>query len=290
MDYLLFDLLAVALPATLLLRGVRGRRVPWGATLALGAVAVLWTGPWDEHLVRTGVWSSPSGAVLARIGAVPAEEYAFVLLQVLLVTAWGRRTGVLGVPAGPVSSRPRARRRGAFAWLVVLLTGLALAGAGGGLRYLGLLLAWVSPPLALQRVVAGDVLAARRASRAALVLPVAVWLAGADRVALALGTWAISPGSSTGVLLLGLPVEEALFFCLTSLLVADGLLLATDPRVLRRVHAFGGRYLARTGLRRSHRATARPTSATTGSAAGRPVAASLRPATGRTRAGADPDA
>lgn len=294
MDYLLFDLLAVALPALLLLRGARGRRVPWQAALVLGAVALLWTGPWDEHLVRTGVWSSPSGAVLARVGAVPVEEYAFVALQVLLVTAWGLRTGALAAPAAPTAPaapRPAARRRGALAWCAVLLTGLALALTGGRLRYLGLLLAWVSPPLALQRLVAGDVLAARRTTRAALALPVALWLAGADRVALALGTWTISPGSSTGVVLLGLPVEELLFFVLTCLLVGDGLLLATDPGVLRRVTAPLARcavpYLARTGARRSHRATARPTSAATGSAAGSPVAASPRLATGRTTAGAD---
>ncbi len=66
-------------------------------------------------------------------------------------------------------------------------------------------------------------------------MPVLLWLAAADRIALADGVWAISPASSTGVLLLGLPLEEALFFALTCLLVADGLLLALDPRARARV-------------------------------------------------------
>ena len=106
---------------------------------------------------------------------------------------------------------------------------------GGSGRYLGLLLVWAGPPLALQRAVAGDLLGSRRLDRLVLAAPVTLWLCLADRCAIALGIWTINPASSTGVLLLGLPVEEALFFALTSLLLADGLLLAGDPRALARV-------------------------------------------------------
>lgn len=68
-----------------------------------------------------------------------------------------------------------------------------------------------------------------------VVLPVTLWLCIADRCALGMGIWTISPASSTGVTLAGLPVEEALFFGVTCLLVADGLVLATEDAVLRRV-------------------------------------------------------
>ena len=54
MSYLAFDLLLVALPAVLLLLG----RSWWpllGPVAVLAPVALLWTAPWDEHLVRTGV-------------------------------------------------------------------------------------------------------------------------------------------------------------------------------------------------------------------------------------------
>jgi lycopene cyclase domain-containing protein len=111
-------------------------------------------------------------------------------------------------------------------WLVVTAVGIALALAGGHLRYLGLLLLWIGPPMAVQRAVAGDLLRARRRARLVVALPCALWLCAADRLALADGIWAITPASSTGVLLLGLPLEEALFFVLTCCLVADGLLLA----------------------------------------------------------------
>jgi lycopene cyclase domain-containing protein len=234
MSYLAFDLLLVALPAVLLLLG-RSWRPVLGPVAVLAPVALLWTAPWDEHLVRTGVWTYAPDAVVARIGSVPAEEYGFVVLEVLLVAAWAVRVGAL--PPRPVAEGalvPGARSRGALLWLAVTAAGVALAVAGGSLRYLGLLLLWVGPPMALQRAVAGDLLRARRRSRVLVALPVALWLCAADRLALADGIWAITPASSTGVLLLGLPLEEALFFLLTCALVADGLLLAADPRARSR--------------------------------------------------------
>lgn len=234
MNYALFDLLAVALPAALLLRGASRRRVLLAPTVVLSTLALLWTAPWDDHLVRTGVWTYDPSQVVARVGAIPLEEYTFVVLEVLLVGAWALRSGAL--PVLPVPPRDVAgRRRGAIAWAAVAATGLLLLLLGGQLRYLGLLLVWVAPPIALQRLVAGDVLAARRRVRLRTVLPVALWLCAADRIALAAGVWTIAPGSSTGLALLGLPIEEALFFALTCLLVSDGLLLATDPDVLERV-------------------------------------------------------
>ena len=130
-----------------------------------------------------------------------------------------------------------ARLRGALLWLAVLALGAILLTVGGQLRYLGLLAVWIAPPMALQRAVAGDLLRSRLSDRALLALPVAGWLCVADRLALADGIWTIAPTSSTGVLVLGLPLEEGLFFLLTALLVTDGLILATDDRALARARA-----------------------------------------------------
>ena len=239
MPYWLFDLLVLALPAGLLLRSAPALpagagRAAAGAVGALAAVALAWTAPWDEHLVRTGVWAYGPDRVLATAGSVPVEEYAFVVLLVVLVAAWGRRTGAF--PARPAAPRG-TRAGGALGWGAVAAAGALLLLAGGQVRYLGLLLVWVAPPLALQRAVAGDLLRARSRDRLLLVAPVALWLCVADRLALADGVWAISPTSSTGLHLLGLPVEEAGFFWLTTLLVVDGLLLATDRLALGRARA-----------------------------------------------------
>jgi lycopene cyclase domain-containing protein len=251
MSYWMFDVLALGLPTALLLRRSRGTRRLWGAVLVLAALALVWTAPWDDYLVRSGVWSYDSGRVLARIGSVPAEEYAFVVLLVVLVAAWGARTGRLpGSPRPALLASGRARLRGTAGWLAVAALGVLLLLAGDQLRYLGLLLVWAAPPLALQRGVAGDLLRRRQLDRAVIGLPVVAWLCLADRLALADGVWVISPATSTGVLLLGLPVEEALFFLLTVLLVTDGLVLATDDRALARVRALV-QHFSRLAVRRS---------------------------------------
>lgn len=276
MTYLLFDLLFVALPAALLLASVppAARRPLLGPGAVLAAVALVWTAPWDEHLVRTGVWTYSPDAVLARIGSVPAEEYGFVVLEVLLVGAWAVRCGALPPPAAvlPVNARV-LQVRGAALWLALTVLGVALAVAGGQLRYLGLLLLWAGPPLALQRAVAGDVLAARRRVRLRVAAPCALWLCAADRFALADGIWSIAPASSTGVVLLGLPLEEALFFVLTCVLVTDGLLLASDAQVRARARRLVWRQAATTCCtsRTEVRSDAVGVSVPTGSSAGTPA-------------------
>jgi len=246
-NYALFDLLAVALPAALLLRGAGGRRVLLAPTVALSSLALLWTAPWDDHLVRTGVWSYDPAQVVARIGAIPLEEYAFVVLEVLLVGAWALRSGALPVPSvAPLDVAHR--RRGALAWAAVAATGLLLLLLGGQLRYLGLLLVWVAPPLALQQLVAGDVLAARRrVDRIENASPANTPPIGPEPKVR--GFW--RDGSEVQwyrLALLGLPIEEALFFALTCLLVTDGLLLAADPVVLRRVLTAPARSCLRAGI------------------------------------------
>lgn len=251
MAYWQFDLLVLVLPSALLLRG---RHLPArlvSAVVVLSVVALAWTAPWDEHLVRTGVWAYGPDRVLATVGSVPVEEYAFVVLLVVLVAAWGVRTGRLpGRPRHP-RRRPATsghRAAGALGWFCVAGAGVGLLAAGGTWRYLGLLLVWIAPPMLLQRAVAGDVLRARRLDRAVVALPVTLWLCLADRLALADGVWTIDPASSTGLDVLGLPGEEGLFFLLVVVLVTDALLLATDRTALSRARALlrvrGGRRVA----------------------------------------------
>jgi lycopene cyclase domain-containing protein len=242
LDYWAFDAVALGLPLLLL----AGRRAVRPALRALArpvalvaAVALVWTVPWDRRLVLGGVWSYAPGRVAATVAGLPVEELAFVLLQVALVAAWGAATGLL--PSTRGRGTLGSRSGGAFGWGAVALVGTALAVAGGRATYLGLVLAWVAPPLALQHGVAGDLLGARRGVRAALTGPVALWLCVADRVAIGAGTWSIGTATSSGMQVLGLPVEELLFFALTCLLVTDALVLASCPEALARARALARR-------------------------------------------------
>lgn len=232
MSYLQFHLVFIVPPLLLLLplavrRGrVLGPRARW-ALPAVAAIAFLWTTPWDNYLVRRGVWWYGADRVLGTMGWVPVEEYAFFILQPLLTGAW---TYVLlaSQEVKSVDDRRAPRVAGTVAW-----TAAALAGAFG-LRvdagvYAGLIVVWAAPVLAAQWwFVAPAVLGMSRTFVLAAGVPTFyLWIA--DRHAIAQGIWSISPRYTTGLHLSGLPVEEALFFLVTNLLVVQGLLLFLAP-------------------------------------------------------------
>ena len=239
MTYLQFHLTFVLPPIAALLLVVLTRRPvariggakPWAMLGLLLLAAFVYTTPWDNYLVYRGVWSYPPGAVLATVGYVPVEEYAFFLLQPIL-------TGLflfvllqtLPFRPSPIRSPLLPRRVGAAFWLAATLAGVAMLVAGGHWLYMGLILAWA--PLVLSGLwwMGGHTAWAWRRLYAVAVAVPTLYLWYADRTAIALGIWDITDATRTGVELLGLPIEEALFFLLTNLLVVHGLvmLLLTD--------------------------------------------------------------
>jgi hypothetical protein len=61
-------------------------------------------------------------------------------------------------------------------------------------------------------------------------IPVAAYLTTKDKVALDDGIWTIAEDSSTGAKIGGVPIEEAIFFLLTSWVSAQGIILLSDER------------------------------------------------------------
>lgn len=208
----------------------------------MGLLALVYTTPWDSYLIRRGAWSYGEGAVLVRYLQVPLGEYLFFVAQTVLTALW-----LYLLPAGPVGGEPsaradggatvrhaRGRRRvtvgqralGAGGAGLVALAGWWALDLDGGL-YLGTLLLWAAPVLAIQWAFDWPYLWARRRVVAAGVAVPTLYLWAADRVALALGVWKLSPTLTTGFAVppLGLPVEEAAFFLLTNLFLVQGLVL-----------------------------------------------------------------
>lgn len=200
------------------------RRDVLTATALLAGLALIYTTPWDNYLIVRGVWWYGEGAVLTEFWAAPLGEYLFFVFQPLLVGLWVARCSIetdrsLSIPIP-------TRALGLLAAGVVAAAGVALLGSDSGL-YLGSLLAWSAPILAIQWVFGWPYLIAewRVVAVGTLVPTLYLWLA--DRLALALGIWVLSDRYTIGIdiPLLGLPIEEALFFLLTSLFVVQGLVL-----------------------------------------------------------------
>jgi lycopene cyclase domain-containing protein len=103
--------------------------------------------------------------------------------------------------------------------------GLWLVSLDASLLYLGGLIAWVGPVLALQWAVGGGYLARTpRVLLTATLLPAAYfWIV--DRIAIGMGTWRIAEELTTGIAVLGLPIEELLFFVSAGVMTVNGLVL-----------------------------------------------------------------
>jgi lycopene beta-cyclase len=250
MTYLGFHLVFIVPPLVLLLvlavpRAMRayGRRAAWTLPV-MALIALAWTTPWDNFLVYRGVWWYGTERVLATIGYVPVEEYLFFILQPLLTGAWTyllltRGSGAPYAvreravpPDGLLPDSPRALGVGVYA----LLTAggvLALTFTQG--LYLGLILAWAAPVLLAQWwFMAGTAARIPRVFALAIAVPTLyLWIA--DRVAIGLGIWTIAPEYIVGIHLFGLPLEEAVFFLVTNVLVVQGVLLFLQPAMQRRV-------------------------------------------------------
>ncbi|MFD1587663.1 lycopene cyclase domain-containing protein [Halorientalis brevis] len=199
-----------------------GRRyaAPAGVAL-LVVIAVVYTTPWDNHLIATGVWSYGEGAVRARLWHAPLEEYLFFVLQPLITSLWLCR-----LPTR--ADRPFGISLGDRALGVLgggLVAGVGLLLLSESTYYLGALLLWAGPVLALQWGFGWPVLWELRRTLAVGVLVPSAYLWVADRIAIELGIWTFDEQYLTGVGVLGLPIEELLFFLSTNLFVVQGLLL-----------------------------------------------------------------
>lgn len=211
----------------------------------MAAMAVVYTTPWDNYLVATGVWWYDPALVSGIVfGWVPIEEYAFFVLQPVLTGLWLALWAHTLAPsefAEPTSpARRMAGRWGAFSvvgvlWLVSI--GVLVAGWRPG-TYLGLELAWALPPMMLQLAFGGDILRRHWKWALAGIVPGTLYLSAVDALAIGAGTWTIDPAQSTGILLGGvLPVEEFVFFLLTNVLVTFGLVLVWAPESRERLLA-----------------------------------------------------
>jgi lycopene cyclase domain-containing protein len=212
---------------------------PFSVILAHVLAALIYTTPWDNYLVATGVWwYDPALVTGLTLGWVPIEEYTFFILQTLMTGLWLVWLARKAVPTrGEIRSRPTLRWGltlilGVF-WL--LSAGILAAGWQPG-TYLALILAWALPPILLQTAFGADILWGYRH----LVLPgflvPTLYLSLADTFAIHTGTWSLDPAQTTGLHFPGsLPLEEFIFFLVTNLLISFGVTLVLACESQQRV-------------------------------------------------------
>ena len=201
---------------------------PWLVIVAHCVVAFVYTTPWDNYLVATGVWWYDTALVTGiTFGYVPLEEYLFFLLQPILIGSFlvwmMRRVSVESIQSPMLQIRRVLVLIGCVAWgmcLYLLVTDYHPA------TYMSLELVWALPPILFQLAFGADLLWKHRRLVLATILIGTLYLSLGDSLAIQSGTWTIDPEQSLGWLIGGvLPIEELLFFLLTNVLIVFGTVL-----------------------------------------------------------------
>lgn len=231
---------------------------PYGLLLALMVVAILYTTPWDHHLIAIGVWwYRPSLVSGVTLGRIPLEEVIFFPVQTAFIGLWclwliprlagqGRAAAAGASADGRAESVSRSAGDGKFLRLILVvasgclwLTALTLLFSGWRTgTYLRWEFVWALPPIMLQLGVGGDILWRYRFLLVVALVPTVLYLSVVDALAISAGIWTIDPHQSLGILIGGrLPLEEFIFFTLTSVVVAFGLVLGTANAFHERLYA-----------------------------------------------------
>jgi lycopene beta-cyclase len=229
---------------------------PYRVIAGLAVVALTYTTPWDNYLVASRVWwYDPALVTGIVIWYVPIEEYTFFVVQTLFTGLFtlfilrrlpeARR---IGFPHSAVRFRVITTGATMAVWIASIVL-LILSYRGEPwlqFRYLGLELGWALPPIMLQLIVGADILWRHRWAIGSATGISWLYLSFADALAIQSGTWTINPELSLPIFIGGvLPIEEAIFFLVTNVLVVFGLTLVLDQESEERVPAILRRRLQR---------------------------------------------
>jgi lycopene beta-cyclase len=241
MSYLTFHLVFIC-PAIALVfflsqkeRHACGRQ-SWTSLIFICSLAFFYTTPWDNYLVYKKVWWYGPDRVLGTLLYVPLEEYAFFLLQSVLMTWF---FFFIAKPSQWTASVPHRFAPVQIIFLFMLPCCLSFAlYLDEETLYLALITSWSFFVLGLQWCIGPHILLTQKRAIIGSVAIMSCYLCAADRFAIGLGIWEISATYTTGIFIFGLPVEEALFFLVTNLMVAQGVTLFLSPDLRKRWSRF----------------------------------------------------
>jgi lycopene cyclase domain-containing protein len=211
------------------IQGFRNGRAVWIAIAVHILLAVVYTTPWDNYLVATGVWFYNPDLVTGRlIGYVPIEEYTFFVLESILSGLWW---WFLARRLSPPQKMFKPNKTLVYLSTCVLVslwlifTYLFLFGDPKW-TYLSITIFWALPAILPQLLFGADILwHFRKLVFWGISIPT-MYLSLIDILALTDTTWSISKAQTTGILFFGiLPLEEVVFFFITNVLLVNGMTL-----------------------------------------------------------------
>jgi lycopene cyclase domain-containing protein len=241
MTYLEYLLIFIIIPSlVLLIYFLNLKRKDFSFTLRkiflpiiiLSFIALIYTTPWDNYLVANKIWWYDSSKVLGIIvGYVPIEEYSFFILETIFVSllvSISYKHNIIQISDDFKLSFSKTKVLFLtfliFLWLFSISTffiGISY------LNYLNLLLIWSIPPIFIQLFIGWSIFFQKGTRLISLTFLIGGYLSLSDAIAIYLGIWTINPNFITGVKFYSLPIEEMLFFYITTILIVFGNILIT---------------------------------------------------------------
>ncbi|HUE98109.1 MAG TPA: lycopene cyclase domain-containing protein [Anaerolineales bacterium] len=209
--------------------GFRNGRAVWTAIGIHILLAVIYTTPWDNYLVATGVWYyNPELVTGIVIGYVPIEEYTFFVVETIVSGLWWWFLAHR-VSRPKTEFKPNKTPVYLSTFLLVLpwlLFSYLFFFGEAKWTYLSIILFWALPPIFVQLLFGADILWHYRKLVFLAIFVPGTYLSLMDIVALKETTWSISTSQTTGISFLGiLPLEEVVFFFITNVLITFGMTL-----------------------------------------------------------------
>lgn len=229
LTYLQFHLVFVLPVLALLAVAVYLRADTWSGPEPLSGLAILlclalvYTIPWDNLLIAEGVWWYGEGTTAGRLWQAPIGEYLFFVFQPIIVCLW-----LFQFPRIEDVSLIRisllTRGLGVLGGAVVSVVGYLMLGVDA-LYYLGAILFWSGPILSIHWGFGWPYLWRLRRTMLVGIAAPTLYLCTIDRIAIDMGIWVLSDTYTTGITVLGLPIEEGAFFFMTSVFAVQTLLM-----------------------------------------------------------------
>nr|QSV51899.1 Bifunctional lycopene cyclase/phytoene synthase [Vector pRS425_YPRCtau3-BTS1-CrtI-CrtYB] len=212
------------------------------------------TTPWDSWIIRNGAWTYPSAesgqGVFGTFLDVPYEEYAFFVIQTVItglvyVLATRHLLPSLALPKTRSSALSLALKALIPLPIIYLFTAHPSPSPDPLVTdhyfYMRALSLLITPPTMLLAALSGeyafDWKSGRAKSTIATIMIPTVYLIWVDYVAVGQDSWSINDEKIVGWRLGGvLPIEEAMFFLLTNLMIVLGLSACDHTQALYLLH------------------------------------------------------
>ena len=209
--------------------GFQNGRAVWIGILVHILLAVVYTTPWDNYLVATGVWYYNPDLVTGIVfGYVPIEEYTFFILETILSGLWWWFLARRLTPPTQEFKPNKILVYVSTCVLVILwiIFTVLFFSDNQPITYLSITLFWALPAIFPQLLYGADILWHHRKLVLLGILVPGTYLSLMDIFALTDTTWSIAKDQTTGILFFGiLPLEEVVFFFITNILIIFGMTL-----------------------------------------------------------------